>query len=81
MMKGHSVIRVRYLDHVLFRRVDPNLVEPSKREAVGWIIKQDAEALWICFDKPIESLPFEKPDPASGLVVLRRDILEIKELE
>lgn len=76
----HTLIYVRYLDHVLFRNADPVLFKPAVREATGWKINEDNEALWICFDKPIERLPYEKLDPSSGLVILKCDILEIKEI-
>jgi len=66
------------MDHVLFRNSDPYLLKPSVREAIGWMVKETDEALWICFDKAYESQSF---DPSSGLIILKSDILEVKEIE
>ena len=71
---------IRYMDHILFRNADPHLFKPVIREAIGWIIKEDDHALYICFDKTVERLPHEKPSLASGIVILKSDILEIIEL-
>lgn len=80
-MKGElKLARVKYMDHVLFRNSDPYLLKPSMREAIGWVIKETDEALWICFDKAYESQSFEKLDPSSGLIILKSDILEVKEI-
>ena len=59
----------------MFRNADPQLFRPQIREATGWIVKEDDVALWICFDKPVEKLPYEKLDPSSGLVILKSNIL------
>ena len=80
LTEKHSLIHVKYVDHVLFRNADPNLFNPTVREAIGWIVKENDEALWICFDRPIDRLPCEKPDSASGLVIIKSDILERKEI-
>lgn len=76
-----KLVHVKYQDHVLFRNTDPNQLQPSTRETIGWMIKETEKAIWILFDKPIEAQPLEKPDPASGLIILRSDILEIREIE
>lgn len=73
-------VYVRYRDHVLFRNANPSLFQPSIREAYGWLAKEDEEAIWLCLDKPVENLPHEKLDPATGLVILKDDILEMKEI-
>jgi len=73
-------VRIVYKDHVLFKNIDPSQITPSLREAIGWIFKQNQEAIWLCFDKPILAQPFEKQDIASGLCILRTDIIEVTEL-
>lgn len=75
-----SIIYIRYLDHVLFRNSDPNFFEPAIREATGWVIKDDDKALLLVFDKSVNHLPYEKAPIASGLVVLKDDILEIRKI-
>ena len=75
------LIRIKYRDHVLFRNSNPHNFKPSVREAIGWVVKETEEAIWICFDRPWKSQPFEKLDPASGLIILRSDILEIKKID
>jgi len=80
LTEKHSLIHVKYVDHVLFRNSDPNLFKPTVREAIGWIVKENDEALWICFDRPIDRLSYGKPDPASGLVIIKSNILEMKKI-
>jgi len=75
-----SLVYVKYVDHVLFRNADPNIFKPTVREAIGWIVKESDEALWICFDRTVDGLPYEKPDRASGLVIIKSDILEMKKI-
>ena len=75
------LVRVRYLDHVLFRDVDPRAVKPVLREAVGWIYSQNDGAILIISDRGLELGDFEKSDLASGLTILRSDIKEIEEIE
>jgi hypothetical protein len=79
MVKEGSVVYVRYRDHVLFRNADPNLYRPAEREAVGWIVKENDEAVWILWDKSVCKLPHERVQPSeSGLVILKAEILELR---
>jgi hypothetical protein len=68
------------LDHVLFRDVDPRVVKPVLREAVGWIYAQNEETVTILSDRGLGLGGFGKSDLASGLMILRSDIKEIKEI-
>jgi len=43
-------------------------------------VRETEEALWICFDKPVEKLQNEKLDPASGLLVMKNSVLEMKKV-
>lgn len=74
------MVYVKYFDHSLFRNMAPSNVKPAIRETVGWLIYQDDEALWIIWDRSVDSNRFEKPDPSSGLVILRKCILEVREI-
>ena len=73
---------MKYVDHILFRNTNPDLFKvPYVREAVGWIFGENSEALVICFDKPIEKLPSERLDFASGLLIVKKNILEKKRID
>lgn len=72
---------IRYKDHVLFRNSDPNLYHPSIRECVGWVVKENEEAMWIIHDRSVKTLPHERTRPSeSGLVILKSDIIETRKL-
>jgi hypothetical protein len=76
-----KLVRVIYRDHVLFRKADPSVYVPVVRETVGWLWKEDEEALWILWDRSLSSLPHERIRPMeSGLVISKADVLEVKEL-
>jgi hypothetical protein len=81
MAKLGCMVYVRYRDHVLFRNAEANLYKPAVREAVGWLIKENEEAVWILWDRSVERLPHERTRPKeSGLVILKADILELRRL-
>jgi hypothetical protein len=74
-----DLVFVRYRDHVLYHRADPALVKPQVREAVGWLISQTNDYVIIAWDRDAEPPTLKGGDPkASGLVLLRSDILELK---
>jgi hypothetical protein len=76
-----QIVHIRYRDHVLFRNGDPSLFQPSIRECVGWIVKEDHEAVWVLWDKSVNKLPHERTKLSeSGLVILKSEILELKKL-
>jgi hypothetical protein len=76
------LVHIRYRDHVLFRDADPSLYRPAIRECVGWVIKENDEAVWVLWDRSVEPLPHETMRPEeSGLVILKSDILELRRLE
>jgi len=74
-----SLVYVRYLDHVLFKYSSPFRYRPIERETVGWLVKQDDEAVWIVADRSVESLKHQL-DSDSGLIILKSDILKMKHL-
>ena len=75
-----SLVYVKYVDHVLFRNADSSLLRPCVREVVGWLIRETNEVLCLCYERAVETLPFEKPSE-SGLIILKSDVLEKREIE
>ena len=80
MTEKSRLVYVKYVDHVLFRNADPSLLRPCVREVVGWLIRETDEVLYLCHDRAIEPLPFEKPSE-SGLIILKSDILEKRKID
>jgi len=79
--KDECLVYVRYRDHVLFRNANRNLHGPAIRETVGWLIKENADAVWILWDRGVEPLHHEKvPASESGLVILKSDVLEMRKI-
>jgi hypothetical protein len=77
-----ELVLVRYLDHVLFRDVNPDGLRPALRETVGWLVHEDPEAVLILWERGVTPLPHERDEAASsGLVILRGDVVEIRRLK
>jgi len=75
------LVYIRYRDHILFRNADSRLYQPAIRECVGWVLKENDDAVWILWDRSVEPLPHERvPASESGLVILKSDILEMKKI-
>ena len=74
------LIYIRYKDHVLFHKAEANLYKPVVREAVGWLVRENDEAIWILWDKSVETLAHERTCAESGLVILKNNIIQIKEI-
>lgn len=75
------IVYIRYRDHVLFRNADSSFCKPSIRETVGWIAKENDEAVLVLWDRSCVKLPHETAQRLeSGLVVLKSDILEMKKV-
>ncbi|MFB0523490.1 MAG: hypothetical protein ACETV1_07020 [Candidatus Bathyarchaeia archaeon] len=66
---------IKYVDHVLFKRTNHSGLNPNVREAVGWLVSETPEAIYIVFDRSVNLLPHEKPSD-SGMVILKSDVLE-----
>jgi len=76
-----SLVLVRYLDHVLFKDVDPSLCVPWTRETIGWLDYEDSNHLRLVWER------FSMPDPpreskprATGLVILKKAIVELRRI-
>jgi len=76
-----KLVFVRYLDHVLYNRTSAVVMKPQIREAVGWLIYDCELYIILAWDKDAEPPTLRGGDPkASGLVLLKNEILEIKYL-
>jgi hypothetical protein len=76
-----GLIFVRYTDHVVYNRTLAIAMKPQVREAVGWLIYECEEYVILSWDKDAEPPTLKSGDPkASGLVLLKSDILELKRL-
>lgn len=79
---SHSkrLIHIRYKDHIEFRNTHHELyVDVNVRETVGWVIKETDRCLVILHDRSVERLPHEAPE--SGLILMKSDIVEMKEVK
>jgi len=74
-----SIVRIRYQDHVLFKDVDPALCRPWTREAVGWLDYEDAEHVRLVWERSAMPDPPNESKPcATGLVILKKAIIELR---
>lgn len=72
------LIHVRYRDHVLYHRMLPENLRPQTRECVGWLVYDCADYIILAWDREAGSPTLKGGDlKASGLVLLRSDILEL----
>jgi len=77
-----GLIVVRYLDHVLYHRTSALVMKPQVREAVGWLVYECEQYVTLTWDRDAEPPTLHGGDPkASGLVLLKSDILGLKKLE
>jgi len=57
-------------------------VRPQLRECIGWLFYDGPEYIIVSWDREADPPTLKRGDPkASGLVLLRSDILEIRRLE
>jgi hypothetical protein len=81
LSRTHKLVFVRYLDHVLYHRSSALAMKPQTREAVGWLIYECDRYVTIAWDQEAEPPTLHSGDPkASGLVIMKTDILELKKL-
>ena len=78
----NGLIFVRYVDHVLYNRTSALAMQPQIREAIGWLVYECEQYVTMAWDHDAEPPTLHGGDPkASGLVLLKSDILELKKLE
>ena len=76
------LIFVRYLDHVLYNRTSALAMQPQIRKAIGWLVYECEQYVILAWDCDDEPPTLHGGDPkASGLVLLKSDILELKRLD
>jgi len=76
-----DLVYVRYRDHVLFKDMNPGTAAPFTRECVGWFDYEDQDhvrILWERFAMP--DPPSESKPRATGLVILKKAILEMRKV-
>jgi hypothetical protein len=79
--RSNRLVYVLYIDHVLYNRVDPLVMGPQIREAVGWLVYECDDYITISWDRDAGPPTLHGGDPkASGMVLLRSDTLELKNL-
>jgi hypothetical protein len=81
-LDNHSnrLVHIRYKDHIEFKNTSHKLYfDVNLREAVGWIVLETDEYLFILYDRSVKSLPHEASQ--SGLILIKSDILEMKEVK
>ena len=78
-----KIVHILYMDHILYRNSNPILYgEPDIRETIGWIVRENKQAIWILWDKPVKPLPYQRISlEYSGLIILKRTILKMKKLD
>lgn len=79
----HSQLRtvyVRYVDHVVFHRADPESLAPQVRECVGWLLHQSEDFVTISWDRYGGASTLDGDSRASGVVIMRNSILEMRTL-
>ena len=75
-----SPIYLRYVDHVLFRNMDPSLLWPCVREVVGWLTRETEDALYICSDRSLQFSSSENTRD-SGFIILKSSVLEMRRMK
>ncbi|MCW3998914.1 MAG: hypothetical protein NWE93_01585 [Candidatus Bathyarchaeota archaeon] len=76
-----ELVFVRYVDHVLYNRSSALSMQPQVREAIGWLIYECDNYITLCWDRDAGPPTLHGGDPkASGLVLLKSDILELQKL-
>ena len=79
---SQQLIFVRYLDPVLYNRNSAVAMKPQTREAVGWLVYDCELYIILSWDRDAGPPTLHGGDPkASGLVLLKSDILNLQRLE
>ena len=82
ILEFKNLIYVRYYDHVLFNRSSAMLMAPLVREAVGWLVYECEQYITLVLDRDAKPPTLKGGDSkATGLVLLRSDLVEFKRLE
>jgi hypothetical protein len=74
-----SIVYIRYKDHVLFQNTAEALENADERETIGWLTQETGKLICVQHDRTLESIRYAS-GKASGLVILKSHILEIRAL-
>ena len=81
VVEGKFLVYIKYRDHVLYHRSSPESFSPQIRETIGWLVYESHDYITVCWDRDASPPTLKGGDPkASGLVLLRGDILELRRL-
>jgi len=81
-LNGHSkrLVHIRYKDHIEFKNTSHKLYfDVNVREVVGWVVLETDEYLFLLYDRSVDPLPHEASE--SGLILIKSDIIEMKEIK
>lgn len=81
-LNSHSkrLVHIRYKDHIEFRNTNHKLYfDVNVREAVGWVVQETDQYLFMLYDRSVELVPNEISE--SGLILIKSDIIELKEIK
>ncbi len=82
LSETQDLVLVRYLDHVLYHRSSALAMKPQVREAVGWLMYECDQYITLSWDYDAQPPSLHGGDvKASGLVLLKTDILMLKKLK
>jgi len=73
-----SLVYVKYNDHVEFRNTNPS--RHSVREAVGWLVGETDEDLFLLCEKSVKPLPSERP-PRLSFTILKSEVVEMRRIK
>jgi hypothetical protein len=81
-LNPQTLIFVRYLDHVFYNRTSALAMKPQTREAIGWLTYDCELYIILTWDRDAGPPTLHGGDPkASGLVLLKGDVLELQLLK
>lgn len=76
-----KAVFVKYRDHVIYNRTSALKMNPQIREALGWLVHEAEGYIIISWDRDADPPSLHGGDPkASGLVLLKTDIVSLKKL-
>jgi hypothetical protein len=83
ILEFKNLVYIRYNDHAHFHQSSAMIMAPIVREAVGWLVYECDQYITLVFDRDARPPTLKGTvDPkASGLVLLRSDLVEFKKLD
>jgi hypothetical protein len=81
LAESKQLVCVRYVDHVLYNRTTAVAMKPQIRRAIGWLVYECEQYVILTWDYDDEAPTLHGGDSkASGLVLLKSDILDLHRL-